>query len=918
MAAAATSSNDSHPPNGANRLEQLIQGLAEAQQLLTEGQPCSTLEIAETLWLAMRIEPTVPLVEETIPPPAPPPPPSDSIVTGEEPPGGESPPITQSDSTASVDVAVPTQQVGVLPPKTLPIRLADPAMLTDSLAVIQALKPLIQNIAAMGNQRLNESATVENIARTQLCLPVMEPEQQAWFDVVLVVDRGSSMHIWQRLVCDIRRILRSYGAFRNVQVFDLAVDVDLPLEQSVQLISQPDRPAHHYRELIDQQGRRIVMVLSDCAGVYWWDGRLLPMLQVWGKVMPLVIWQMLPAWMWKRTALGRGTAVAITNDLPGVANQRLRTRMQERQMQEREAAEDDRQQRLPMPVVTSELGDLAAWSRMVTGNRREITPGFLLPRQGGMVPRLQGSEVEPTDRVRRFIALASPEAQRLVMLLAAAPVITLPVMRLIRDAMLADVSSPLPVAEVFLSGLLRPLAGQDTQAFEALLQQAEGDRVQELAAQDLRLPDGEMASFQLATQDFIQYDFVAQVRDVLLEVLPAIDTIDVINCVSAVVEQRWNQVSDQDFRAFLTDPTVTVSPELSGLRSFASVTADILKRAGGDYAQFVQQLRYGAGETFPLKDLEYEVAKFLDFPVLQTCEYESATIATILDRVEFETATIERGRGRWQIQRRGGANYRYTEILRDAAGEEVGLDMMAIPGGSFMMGAPKGEVSSSDRERPQHQVTLAPFYLGQYPVTQAQWRVVAGYPTIDCPLNPDPSRFKGNDRPVEQVSWEEAQEFCRRLSVQTGQDYRLSSEAQWEYACRSGTTTPFCFGEIITTELANYDGNYTYNKGPKGEYRKQTTAIGAFPASDWGLYDMHGNVWEWCEDDWHPNYEGAPVDGSAWVESDRNNARKLLRGGSWGSTPDYCRSAVRDYNSRDLRSSNVGFRVSFVLPRTFS
>jgi hypothetical protein len=211
-------------------------------------------------------------------------------------------------------------------------------------------------------------------------------------------------------------------------------------------------------------------VLSDCAGVYWWDGRLLPMLQVWGKVMPLVIWQMLPAWMWKRTALGRGTAVAITNDLPGVANQRLRTRMQERQMQEREAAEDDRQQRLPMPVVTSELGDLAAWSRMVTGNRREITPGFLLPRQGGMVPRLQGSEVEPTDRVRRFIALASPEAQRLVMLLAAAPVITLPVMRLIRDAMLADVSSPLPVAEVFLSGLLRPLAGQDTQAFEALLQ----------------------------------------------------------------------------------------------------------------------------------------------------------------------------------------------------------------------------------------------------------------------------------------------------------------------------------------------------------------------------------------------------------------------------------------------------------------
>ncbi len=148
-------------------------------------------------------------------------------------------------------------------------------------------------------------------------------------------------------------------------------------------------------------------------------------------------------------------------------------------------------------------------------------------------------------------------------------------------------------------------------------------------------------------------------------------------------------------------------------------------------------------------------------------------------------------------------------------------------------------------------------------------------------LAPDPSRFKGDNRPVDQVSWADAQEFCKRLSVKTGKDYCLPSEAEWEYACRAGTTTPFHFGETITTELANYDGNSTYNNGPKGEYREETTDVGLFPANDWGLYDMHGSLWEWCEDDYHSDYNGAPDDGSAWVESDPYRdqscaARRLL------------------------------------------
>jgi formylglycine-generating enzyme required for sulfatase activity len=256
-------------------------------------------------------------------------------------------------------------------------------------------------------------------------------------------------------------------------------------------------------------------------------------------------------------------------------------------------------------------------------------------------------------------------------------------------------------------------------------------------------------------------------------------------------------------------------------------------------------------------------------------------------------------------------NKSYTEDL----GSRVHLTLMLIPEDEFTMGAPEDEPESDDRERPQHLVRVPQFLLGLYPVTQAQWRVVAGYQKIDRELNPDPSRFKGDDRPVEKVSWDDAQEFCQRLSAESGKDYRLPSEAQWEYACRAGTLTPFSFGEIITTEVANYNGNYTYRNGPQGKYCEKTTDVGIFPANDWGLYDMHGNVLEWCEDDWHNSHKGAPRDGSAWRDSDQTNSNKLLRGGSWNDYPRYCRSAYRNFVTRDGTYGVVGFRVCCKPPR---
>ncbi len=176
---------------------------------------------------------------------------------------------------------------------------------------------------------------------------------------------------------------------------------------------------------------------------------------------------------------------------------------------------------------------------------------------------------------------------------------------------------------------------------------------------------------------------------------------------------------------------------------------------------------------------------------------------------------------------------------------------------------------------------------------------------VERDLDPNPAYFKdrvdSDRRPVERVSWLDAVEFCRRLSKQTGKEYRLPSEAEWEYACRAGTTTPYYFGESITKELANYAGS-------------ETTAVGKYPPNAFGLYDMHGNVWEWCQDNWHDNYQGAPNDGIARVSS--NSSNYVIRGGSWGSYPNLCRSAYRNSYLRDDRSLDLGLRVVCVAPST--
>ncbi len=271
-----------------------------------------------------------------------------------------------------------------------------------------------------------------------------------------------------------------------------------------------------------------------------------------------------------------------------------------------------------------------------------------------------------------------------------------------------------------------------------------------------------------------------------------------------------------------------------------------------------------------------------------------------------------------------------VQSYKEELPQGVELTMVEISAGNFLMGSPSGEegrndyswLSDDDKRalgvegidvEAQRRVTVPAFWMGRFPITQAQWKVVAGLAKVERALNADPSHFKGPDRPVEQVSWDDAIEFCRRLSKHMRRNYTLASEAQWEYACRAGSTTPFHFGETLATELANYDGNYTYGQGLKGTYREQTTDVGSYPANAWGLQDMHGNVWEWCLDRWHPSLAKGPTDGSAWEEPAPESAkddqdRRVLRGGSWDFLPRLCRSAYRSALPVN-RNSLIGFRV---------
>ena len=280
-------------------------------------------------------------------------------------------------------------------------------------------------------------------------------------------------------------------------------------------------------------------------------------------------------------------------------------------------------------------------------------------------------------------------------------------------------------------------------------------------------------------------------------------------------------------------------------------------------------------------------------------QIKSGTVPTI-DQLATISVTSIKLNDRGDIIDRPQAR---AQIFQEELGNGVLLTMIQIPPGAFMMGSSANEAGQENSEEPKHPVNISTFYLGQTQITQAQWSAIF----------PDKAVKFGNNSqlPIDSISWLDAIEFCHRLSTNTGREYRLPTESEWEYACRATTTNPFAYGDTISPSIVNYDGLRPYGQILKGTCRNKATPVAMFPPNLFGLYDMHGNLWEWCLDEWFADYQDAPKDGTArgdLVTRDENKQR-VVRGGSWFSSGQICRAASRSSLPASYQHNHYGFRV---------
>ncbi len=855
-------------------------GLLERLQLSDE-------DVADSIWLALQMG-----VEDLQSPPIFPEnkQPIDSSTSNKIEENLEDiPEDTLSKSQPNVDViteeSLPKEIEKPTPIQGFPFQVPAAAALQTALFISRALRPFMGKVPSATKTILDEEATASFIAERDIWLPVTKPQPERWLTLELVVEESRSSFIWRELINELQNLLENQGAFKTVRVWQLSTSNN----QELQLVrrrkkGKPGQRYHPHKELIHPRGRGLVLLVSDCVSPLWQKALIHPWLKDWSEKQPTAILQLFPERLWNSTQLGRGRKLFTTALTAGVPNPKLILKNYPQWLP------INWQNTLLIPVITLEIEVLKQWAKVVAGSGNAQISAFLfdlefIKQQIIEIPPMsreenkQDSEDKNTIKnkaeamVERFFATASEPAKKLAKMMAAAPV-SMQVVNLIRKTLLNEVR-PVHVAEFYMGGLLKPIV------------------------------ENEEGQYRV-------YDFLPGVRQVLNDAIGRRQTIKVLDAISQYIAGEIKSPI-RSFAALLTLLPTYPREQREKILPFAQVSIEVLRNLGGEYAEFAEEIAVNISNPPPIPQPSP--------PPLKTSIFDVATIEILETRTfEFTLATIERQsqsrfeREKWVIKK----EKRQAEGIVEKLAEGVELELMEIPGGTFMMGTEDEEIErlvkkfgrdGFRREKPSHRVTVSSFYMGRYPITQAQWQAIAATAKIAIDLETNPSHFKGDELPVERVHWYEATEFCKRLSRETKREYRLPSEAEWEYACRAGTTTAFHFGETITADLANYRATETYADEPTGEYRQQTTPVGQFPPNAFGLYDMHGNVWEWCADTWHPNYDGAPTDGSAWIENGADN-RSPLRGGSWYDLPSFCRSAYRSNRRRRvLILSNDGFRV---------
>ncbi|MDX2096880.1 MAG: formylglycine-generating enzyme family protein, partial [Leptolyngbyaceae cyanobacterium bins.59] len=698
---------------------------------------------------------------------------------------------------------------------SLPLQVPAANALRSQRDLARALRPLMRKIPSPTQCLFDEEATAIRTAEQQIVVPVLVPAPERWFDLAIVVEDSPSLKLWEDTIAELHTLVEQQGAFRQIRTWRLHEGPGKKIQLSANWRSTPAQQRPRNADvLLDPTSRRIIWLVSDCTSDLWNAASIYKQLQKWGKYSPLVLIHLFPERLWQRTALGIGQAVRLRAVTPGATHAMLTAGATpiypsiEDEDDDQKTAEPQQFEatcKITLPIISLEPEPLKRWAKVTVGTGDVSVAGFQIDLE--QLTSLTHAQVSfpaltPEQRVQQFCATASITAQKLAGLMAAVPV-SLPVVHLIQKTLLPQ-SQQVHVAEVFMGGLLDALPPP---------------------------PDQPRAS--------IQYYFPEPVREQLVDAVPISKTTRVIDIVSADIADRLGRSDIKTFAAL-----IAILPELrldqqQSIQHFAEIPLSTLRRLGGDYRTQADRLaRYVTPHPPGFSPQGW--------PPFQEYRYQTATLELEpLQRFEFETATIQqqgqqgflRRKPKWVITKSPGYGWQRVEDL----GNGVLLEMVEVIGGRFQMGSPENEPERYGDEGPQHEVTVNDFFIGKYPVTQAQWRTVASLPPVNQDLEPDPANFKGEKRPVERVSWHDAVEFCARLSKHTGREYSLPTEAEWEYACRSGTTTPFYFGETITTDLANYRGkdwkyegntySGSYNTGPKGVFREETTEVGSFPAN---------------------------------------------------------------------------------------
>jgi len=700
---------------------------------------------------------------------------------------------------AEVAEALQRRQGGV------PLRVRQLALLPYPLQILQALRPLLRRRPHPHWRVLDEERSAAKSAEMGLAWPVFRPRRVPMVAVRLVLDGGVSMAVWEPLAQELQRVLASSQAFHRVELQRLTPP-HLPIRQ----------PASGAND-----GTTVILLLSDTAGHHWWDGSILPWLQAMAHQQPLVVLHTLPLRYWDSTALKRAPALTLKNCEPLAANSRYQPLLPLRDPWDDPGATDS----LPpaggtrLPVISLDRRELGPWAALVMGEAWARCAGRVLPAAepepqllgGGEQPipaRAEISDEEAERLWREFAQRASPEARELMHSMAASLFLTLPVLRLLLAVVAPQAFAPQPLAEVLVSGLVRRLPGQEGVG---------------------------------ATPERLQFELLPAVQRLLEPKLDPQRRRQVLAAVTDLLERHWDrQGKGSSFRALLLGPKEVLERDHPDLFHIANVTAAMLDLLPGrQFRELAAQLR-GRESVAPapvwpasmvFSELEYQSAQLLAISEPEMISFGTARYQVQeLGQIDFETASLtlvtEPNKGAKrngprkktisqnsvvEIHRRKATACAFHEPLqRDArppgvtveAAGPLTLTLIEIPAGSFLMGSPPDEPERLDDEGPQHEVSLESFFMGQTPITQAQWREVAGWQERQGEkwgrqLEADPSWFQskagqGDDkvslfkgessndnRPVEQVSWEEAMEFCSRLSQRTGRNYTLPSEAQW-------------------------------------------------------------------------------------------------------------------------------------------